>query len=165
MPNIAPRHTKNISEFLQLGVDFDGVDFLNEKPRNRVRRYYHTKQLRVEAGRDDRFLQWGEYEVSGPLTKKSSWKKTGESNWTKKNFTQFPVAQFLEINEFGLADEKKVWVRYRGRERHHLIAVGDGKRITRFVGEDTITAELRKREDFTRVCIVDTVRELRQCLH
>ncbi len=156
---------KTVSELLQLDIDFDGVDFLNEKPGNRVRRYYHTKQSRVEAGHDDRFLQWGEYEVSGPLTKKSSWKKTGEFNWTKKNFTQFPVAQFLEINEFGLADEKKVWVRYRDRERHHLIAVGDSKRITRFVGEDTITAELRKREDFTRVCIVDMVRELRQCLH
>ena len=156
---------RTISGLLQLGVDFDGVDFLNEKPVNRVRRYYHTKQSRVEAGHDDRFLQWGEYEVSGPLTKKSSWKKTGESNWTKKNFTQFPVAQFLEINEFGLADEKKVWIRYRNRERHHIIAVGDGKRITRFVGEDTITAVLRSRQDFTRVCIVDTVRELRQCLH
>ena len=156
---------RTISGLLQLGVDFNGVDFLNEKPVNRVRRYYHTKQSRVEAGHDDRFLQWGEYEVSGPLTKKSSWKKTGESNWTKKNFTQFPVAQFLEINEFGLADEKKVWIRYRNRERHHIIAVGDGKRITRFVGEDTITAVLRSRQDFTRVCIVDTVRELRQCLH
>ena len=156
---------KTISELLQLGVDFDGVDFLNEKPGDRVRRYYHTKQSRVEAGHDDRFLQWGEYEVSGPLTKKSSWKKTGEFNWTKKNFAQFPVAQFLEINEFGLADEKKVWIRYRNRERHHIIAVGDGKRITRFVGEDTITAVLRSRQDFTRVCIVDTVRELRQCLH
>ena len=156
---------RTISGLLQLGVDFNGVDFLNEKPVNRVRRYYHTKQPRVEAGHDDRFLQWGEYEVSGPLTKKSSWKKTGESNWTKKNFTQFPVAQFLEINEFGLADEKKVWIRYRNRERHHIIAVGDGKRITRFVGEDTITAVLRSRQDFTRVCIVDTVRELRQCLH
>ena len=156
---------KTISELLQLDVDFDGVDFLNEKPGDRVRRYYHTKQSRVEAGHDDRFLQWGEYEVSGPLTKKSSWKKTGEFNWTKKNFAQFPVAQFLEINEFGLADEKKVWIRYRNRERHHIIAVGDGKRITRFVGEDTITAVLRSRQDFTRVCIVDTVRELRQCLH
>lgn len=156
---------KTMSELLQLGVDFDGVDFLNEKPDNRVRRYYHTRQSRVEAGHDDRFLQLGEYEVSGPLTKKSSWKKTGEFNWTKKNFTQFPVAEFLEINDFGITDEKKVWIRYRDRERHHLIAVGDGKRITRFVGEDTITARLRKREDFTRVCIVDTVRELRQCLH
>ena len=156
---------KTISELLQLDVDFDGVDFLNEKPGDRVRRYYHTKQSRVEAGHDDRFLQWGEYEVSGPLTKKSSWKKTGEFNWTKKNFAQFPVAQFLEINEFGLADEKKVWIRYRNRERHHIIAVGDGKRITRFVGEDTITAVLRSRQDFTHVCIVDTVRELRQCLH
>ena len=156
---------KTISGLLQLDVDFDGVDFLNEKPGDRVRRYYHTKQSRVEAGHDDRFLQWGEYEVSGPLTKKSSWKKTGEFNWTKKNFAQFPVAQFLEINEFGLADEKKVWIRYRNRERHHIIAVGDGKRITRFVGEDTITAKLRSRQDFTRVCIVDTVRELRQCLH
>ena len=156
---------KTISELLQLDVDFDGVDFLNEKPGDRVRRYYHTKQSRVEAGHDDRFLQWGEYEVSGPLTNKSSWKKTGEFNWTKKNFAQFPEARFLEINEFGLADEKKVWIRYRNRERHHIIAVGDGKRITRFVGEDTITAELRSRQDFTRVCIVDTVRELRQCLH
>ena len=156
---------KTMSELLQLGVDFDGVDFLNEKPDNRIRRYYHTRQSRVEAGHDDRFLQLGEYEVSGPLTKKSSWKKTGEFNWTKKNFTQFPVAEFLEINDFGITDEKKVWIRYRDRERHHLIAVGDGKRITRFVGEDTITARLRKREDFTRVCIVDTVRELRQCLH
>ena len=156
---------KTMSELLQLGVDFDGVDFLNEKPDNRVRRYYHTRQSRVEAGHDDRFLQLGEYEVSGPLTKTSSWKKTGEFNWTKKNFSQFPVAEFLEIHDFGITDEKKVWIRYRDRERHHLIAVGDGKRITRFVGEDTITARLRKREDFTRVCIVDTVRELRQCLH
>ena len=46
---------------------------------------------------------------------------------------------------------------------HHLIVVGDGKRITRFVGEDTITAVLRTRQDLTRVCIVDPVRELRQC--
>ena len=156
---------KTISELLQLDADFDGVDFLNEKPGNRVRRYYHTKQSRVVAGQDDRFLQWDEYEVSGPLTKKSSWKKTGEVNWTKKNFTQFPVAQFLEIEGFGLADEKKVWIRYRNRERHHFIAVGDGKRVTHFVGEDTITAELKSRQDFTSVCIVDTVREFRQCLH
>ena len=156
---------KTISELLQLDADFDGVDFLNEKPSNRVRRYYHTKQSRVVAGRDDRFLQWDEYEVSGPLTKKSSWKKTGEVNWTKKNFTQFPVAQFLEIEEFGLVDEKKVWIRYRNRERHHFIAVGDGKRVTHFVGENTITAELKSRQDITSVCIVDTVREFRQCLH
>ena len=156
---------KTISNLLQLDVDFDGVDFLNEAPRSRVRRYYHTRQSRVEAGFDDRFLQWNEYEVSGPITKKSSWKKTGEFNWIKKNFTQFPVARFLEIEEFGIAEEKKVWIRYRNRERHHLIVVGDGKRITRFVGEDTITAVLRSRQDFTRVCIVDPVRELRQCLH
>ena len=156
---------ETISNLLQLDVDFDGVDFLNERPRSRVRRYYHTRQSRVEAGFDDRFKQWNEYEVSGPITKKSSWKKTGEFNWIKKDFTQYPVARFLEIEEFGIADERTVWIRYRNRERHHLIVVGDGKRITRFVGEDTITAVLRSRQDFTRVCIVDPVRELRQCLH
>ncbi len=156
---------KTLSELLQLNVEFDGVDFLNEKPVNRVRRYYQTKQSRVEAGRDDRFLRWNEYEVSGPIAEKSSWRKTGEFNWTKRNYTQFPVAQFLEVEEFGLVDEKKVWIRYRNRERHHFIAVGESKRVTHFVEEDTITAELKSRQDFTNVCIVDTQRELRQCLH
>ena len=156
---------QTMSVLLQLGVDFDGVDILNEKPINRARRYYHSKQSRISAGHDDRFLQWNEYEVSGPIAKKSSWKKTGEFNWAKKNFAEFPVAEFLDIKQFNLIDEKEVQIRYRDRELHHFIAVGDGKRITRFVGEDTITAVLRSRQDFTRVCIVDTVRELRQCLH
>ena len=156
---------KTISRLLRLNAEFDGVDFLNEKPNNRVRMYYHTKQSRIQAGRDDRFLQWEEYQVSGPLTKKTSWKKAGEFNWVKKNFAQFPETQFLDIEEFGLTGEKKVWVRYRDRERHHFLAVGEVKRVTHFVGENTITARLRSRQDFARVCIIDTVRELRQCLH
>lgn len=156
---------KTMSVLLRLGDDFEGIDFLNEKPINRIRRYYHSTQSRISAGRDDRYLQWNEYEVSGPITSTSSWRKSGEFNWTGRNFAQFPEAQFLEIEESGLADKKKVWIRYREREPHHFIAVGNSKRVTRFLGEDTITAELRSRQDFTRVCIVDTVRKLRQCLH
>ena len=156
---------KTMSELLQLDADFGGVDFLNEKPTNRIRRYYRSKQSRVVAGRDDRFLKWNEYEVSGPLRKKSSWRKTGEINWTKKNFVEFPVAEFLEIEQFELTDEKEVRIRYRDRERHHFIAVGPGKRVTRFVGADIIKAKLKSRNDIERVCIVDTVRELRQCPH
>ena len=156
---------KTMSVLLRLNDDFEGVDFLNEKPINRTRRYYHSKQSRVSAGRDDRFLQWSEYEVSGPITKKSSWRKIGESNWTKKNFAEFPVAEFLDIEQFDLMDEKEVRIRYRDRERHHFIAVGSQKRVTRFVGADIITAKLRSRSDIEHVCIVDTVRELRQCLH
>ena len=154
-----------MSKLLQLDDDFDGVDFLNEKPTNRSRRYYHSQQSRVVAGRDDRFLQWNEYEVSGPLTKKSSWSKVGENNWTKKNFAEFPVAEFLEIEQVDLIGKKEVRVRYRDRERHHFIAVGPQKRMTRFVGTDAITAKLRSRNDIEHVCIIDTVRELRQCLH
>ena len=156
---------KTMSELLQLDDDFDGVDFLNEKPINRSRRYYHSQQSRVVAGRDDRFLQWNEYEVSGPVTKKSSWSKVGENNWTKKNFVEFPVAEFLEIEQVDLIGKKEVRVRYRDRERHHFIAVGPQKRVTRFVGTDTIKANLRSRSDIEQVCIVDTVRELRQCLY
>ena len=156
---------KTMSELLQLGEDFDGVDFLNEKPTNRIRRYYHSQQSRVVAGRDDRFLRWNEYEVSGPVTKKSSWSKVGENNWTKKNFVDFPDAEFLEIEQFDLIGKKEVLVRYRDRERHHFIAVGSQKRVTRFVGTDTITANLRSGSDIEHVCIVDTVRELRQCLY
>lgn len=156
---------KTMSGLLQLDDNFDGVDFLNEKPTNRTRRYYHSKQSRVKAGRDDRFLQWNEYEVSGPLTKKSSWRKTGENNWTKKNVVEFPVAEFLDIEQFELTDEKEVRIRYRNRERHHFIAVGPQKRVTRFVGADLITAVLKSRNDIEHVCIIDTVRELRQCLH
>ena len=59
---------KTMSVLLQLDDDFDGVDFLHEKPTDRIRRYYHSRQSRVVAGSDDRFLQWNEYEVSGPLT-------------------------------------------------------------------------------------------------
>ena len=83
---------KTISELLQLGVDFDGVDFLNEKPVNRVRRYYHTEQSRVEAGHDDRFLQWGEYEVSGPLTKKILLEKDGGIQLDKEKLCPVPCS-------------------------------------------------------------------------
>ena len=156
---------KTLSRLLELDTDFSGVDFLNERPTNRIRHYYRSRQSRVTAGRDDRFQQWSEYEVSGPLTKKSSWRKTGEFNWTKKNFVEFPVADFLEIEHFDFTDEKEVRIRYRERERHHFISEGKKKRSTRFVGADLITANLKSPDDIERVCIVDTVRELRQCLH
>ena len=155
---------KTLAGLLHLDDDFDGVDFLHEKPVNRIRRYYHTRQSRVVAGRDDRFLQWHEFEVSGPLAEKSSWRMAGDNNWTNKSFVDFSIAEFLEIERFELIGEKEVSVRYRHRERHHFIAVGSQKRVTRFVGSDVITAELKSRNDIERVCIVDTVRELRQCL-
>ena len=156
---------KTMSILLQLGDDFDGIDFLDEKPVNRVRRYYYSRQSRVVAGGDDRFLRWNEFEVSGPLTEKTSWRMAGENTWTKRNIPDFPVADFLEIERFDLIGDRTVRVRYRDRERHHFIAVGPQKRVTRFVGADVITAELKSRNDIERVCIVDTVRELRQCLH
>ena len=156
---------KTMSVLLQLDDDFDGVDFLHEKPTDRIRRYYHSRQSRVVAGSDDRFLQWNEYEVSGPLQRKSSWRKVGENIWENRNFVEFPVAEFLQIDHFDLIGEKEIRVRYRDRERHHFVAVGPHKRVTRFVGSDVITAVLKSRNDIEHVCIVDTVRELRQCLH
>ena len=154
---------KTLSVLLQLGGEYDGVDFLNESPTDRTRRYYHAMQSRVAAGRDDRFLEWNEYAVSGPVFKKPSWRKIGETTWAKKSFDEFPIAEFLEIDEFKLVGEKEAHIRYRVRERHHFIAVGPRKRVTRFVGQDVITAELKSRNDFEQVCIVDTVKELRQC--
>ncbi len=156
---------KTMSALLQLNAYYDGVDFINEKPKNRVRRYFHTRQSRINAGRDDRFLNWNEYEISGPVRKRASWRKTGEINWTKKDFTEFPVADFLAIEKFELTDENAVQIRYQGRERHHFIAVGPDKRVTRFDGTDLITAKLRSRSDIERVCIVDTEKELRQCIY
>ena len=154
---------KTISALLHLDRNFPGVDFLNQKRTNRLRRYFHSKQSRVAAGRDDRFLQWDEYEVSGPINKMSSWKKTGETTWKQKDFGKFPIVEFLEIEQIHLTDEKEIRIRYRDRKRHHFIAVGSEKRVTRFVGVDLITAKLRSRSDIDRVCIIDVVNEMRQC--
>ena len=155
---------KTLSKLLQLGVAFGGVNLVTEHPRNRVRWYYHSRQSRVAAGREDRYRQWNEYEVSGPLSRPSSWKKTGEVKWTREDFGEFPVKNFLTIDDFEQSDGREIRIRYRGRERHHFVAVGSERRVTRFVGTDLVTAKLRPRTDIKDVCIVDTVRELRQCL-
>lgn len=155
---------KTLSELLQLDAAFDGVDFLTHHPKNRVRRYYHSRQSRITAGREDWYRQWNEYEVSGPLARPSSWKKTGEVKWTSRDFGELPVKKFLVIDDFEVSDEREVRIRYRGRERHHFVAVGSERRVTRFVGTDLVTAKLRPRTDIRDVCIVDTVRGLRQCL-
>ena len=155
---------ETLSELLQLNVEFPGVDFLSHKPIDRKRRFYHSKQSRVVAGRDGRFRKWIEYEVSGPLWRKSSWRKVREHNWTKKDFSKFPIGEFVQIEQFTLTKERVVQIRYRDRERHHFVAVGSDKRVTRFVGTDLITAKLKSKKDIERVCIVDMVRELRQCI-
>ena len=155
---------KTMSLLLELDDEYNGVNFFREKPENRTRRYYHSEQSRVVAGRDDRFLQWNEYEISGPITRNSSWKKSGETIWKNRNPVEFPVAEFLEIERIEFIGESEVRVRYRERERHHFIAVGPQKRVTLFVGSDAISATLKSRNDIERACIVDTVRELRQCL-
>ena len=155
---------KTLSELLQLDVAFGGVDFLTHHPRNRVRWYYHSRESRVVAGREDRYRQWNEYELSGPLSSPLSWRKTGEFKWTREDFGKFPVESFLVIHDFEVSDGREVRIRYRGRERHHFVAVGSERRVTRFVGTDLVTAKLRPRTDIEDVCIVDTVRGLRQCL-
>ena len=153
-----------MAALLGLEGDFPGIDFLKEKATNRVRRYYDSTQSRLVAGRDGKFSHWRTYEVTGPLARRSSWRKTGEIKWTKKDIGQFPIKEFLKIEQFGFTDDKNLWIRYRNREPHHFVAVGTEKRPTRFVGKDRITAKLRRRADVESVCIVDMVRELRQCL-
>ena len=155
---------RTLAELLKLNVAFGGVDFLTHHPKNRVRWYYHSRESRVVAGREDRYRQWNEYEVSGPLSRPSSWKKTGKFKWTREDFGELPVENFLEIDDFEVSDEREIRIRYRGRERHHFVAVGSERRVTRFVGTDLVTARLRPRTDIKDVCIVDTVRGLRQCL-
>ena len=155
---------KTISELLQMDGEFQGVDILNEKVSKRIRRFYYTRESRIVAAQNDRFSQWNEFEVKGPIWKRSSWRKVGEHNWTKRKFEEFRVDNFLEIEEIEMSDDREVRIRYRNRERHHFLAVGGNKRVTRFVGTDGITAKLKSKGDIEHVCIVDAVRELRQCL-
>lgn len=155
---------KTISSLLNLSSRFSGVNLFLEVPSNRERYYYSSDLHRSKAAKQNYYDQLDEYEVSGPINSPLSWLSKTALRLDMKSHSTYPIKDFISVDSFGVTSDNTLWIKSSDLKSKYFLVLDDEIMISDFNGVDTITVNLQSPDDVEKICIINPVKEIKQCM-